>query len=243
MEYDDAIFYDKRTFCKMLCEYLREKQIITNTFIAKDPLKPRSIKIIIFILNFILYFVINGLFFSESVIETLYDLDESKEHPFSYFPRSIVRIIYCTFASTVVQFIEDFFFIGIKKFKDLYLREKDDIKIFREKIIDLLNTIKRRNFAFIIVVAIILVFSFIYLCCFNYVYPYTQIEWIKSSITILIIMQILSFLKCLLITSLRDLSFKIESENIYKLSKMCDSTTLDIIIISLLLIIFSLSMK
>ncbi len=70
MEYDDAVFYDKRTFCKMLCEYLREKQIITNTFIAKDPLKPRSIKIIIFILNFILYFVINGLFFSEGVIET-----------------------------------------------------------------------------------------------------------------------------------------------------------------------------
>ena len=243
MEYDDALVYDKRKFCEMFPEYLGERQIIANTFIANDHLKPRSIKIIIFILNFILYFVINGLFFSESVIEELYDLDESEEHFFSYFPRLIDRMIYCTLVSIVIGCIEDFFFKGIKKFKGVYLREKENVRILKEKVVELLNIIKRRNIAFIIVVAIILVFSFIYLCCFNYVYPYTQIEWIKSSITILIIMQILSFLKCLLITSLRDLSFKMESENIYKLSKMCDSTMLDIIIISLLLIIFSLSMK
>ena len=94
MEYDDALVYDKRKFCEMFSEYLGERQIIANTFIAKDHLKPRSIKIIIFILNFILYFVINGLFFSESVIEELYDLDESKEHFFSYFPRLINHSIY-----------------------------------------------------------------------------------------------------------------------------------------------------
>ena len=222
MEFDDALVYDKRTFCEMFSECSRDKQIIASTFIAKDELKPRSIKIIVFILNFILYFVINGLFFSESVIEELYDLDESKEHFFSYFTRMIDRMIYCTLVSIVIGYIEDFFFIGIKKFKDTYLREKDNIKILRGKIVDLLNSIKRRNIAFIVVIGVLLLFSFIYLCCFNYVYPYTQKEWIKSSITIFIIMQILSLLKCLLIVSLRTLNFKEKSEKLYKISKLFD---------------------
>ena len=220
MEYDEALVYDKRHFLTIFCECLREKQIIANTFIAKDDLKPRSIKIIVFSLNFILYFVINGLFFSEKVIEQLYELDKSKEHFFSYFTRLIDRMFYCTLIGVVIGYIEDFIFVGIKKFKSIYLREKDNIAIIKQNIIDLLTEINKRNFAFIIFVSIIFIFSFIYLCCFNYVYPYSQIEWIKSSITILIIMQILSLLKCLLISSLRILSFKINSEKLYKISKV-----------------------
>ena len=220
MEYDDAIVYDKRKFGEMFLESLREKQITANTFISKDELKPRSIKIMVFILNIILYLVINGLFFGESVIEELYDLDESKEHFFSYFPRLIDRMIYCTLVGIVIGYIEDFFFVELKKFKGIYLREKDDIIILKEKISDLINEIKKRNFAFVITESILLVFSFIYLCCFNYVYPYTQVEWIKSSITIVIIMQILSILKCLLLSGLRALSFKIKNVKFYKLSKV-----------------------
>ena len=43
-------------------------------------------------------------------------------------------------------------------------------------------------------------------------------EWIKSSIIIIIIMQILSLLECLLETIIRFISFKCKSEKIYKLS-------------------------
>ena len=68
--------------------------------------------------------------------------------------------------------------------------------------------IKLRYIIFIIIVAVILIISAFYMLCFNYVYPYSQIEWIKSSIAIMIIMQILSLLKCILETSLRYLSMK-----------------------------------
>ena len=68
MEYDDAIKKDKRTLCEYYSENLKEKQIILNTFIAEDPIKSRGIKIILFNLNFVLYFVINGLFISEDYI-------------------------------------------------------------------------------------------------------------------------------------------------------------------------------
>ena len=70
---------------------------------------------------------------------------------------------------------------------------------------------------------IIFGFSFYYVLCFNYVYPKTQMEWIKSSILIFIIMQILSVIKCILETIFRFLSFKYESEKLYKISKFFDS--------------------
>ena len=93
LEFDDAVVKDNRKYCEHMKENLLEDQI-ANTFIAKDPIKPRSIKIILFGLNVMLYFVVNGLFISEEVISKLYEVDENEEHFFSYFTRSIQRLIY-----------------------------------------------------------------------------------------------------------------------------------------------------
>ena len=222
LEFDDAVALDKRKYCEHMRENLLEDQIIASTFIVEDPIKPRSIKIILFGLNVILYFVVNGLFFSEEVISELYNVNEDEENFFSYFPRSIERLIYTTIVSIVVAMIADFFFISESKIKGIFRRDKDDIKNLKKNIIELVADLKKRYFAFIIIVSVILLISFFYLLCFNYVYPYTQIEWIKSSITIMIIMQILSTLKCILETSLRYLSYKFNSEKLYKISKILD---------------------
>ena len=203
-------------------ENLIEDQIITSTFIAEDPMKPRTIKIMVFVLDVILYFVVNGLFFSEAVISELYNLNEEEENFFSYLPRSINRLIYTTLVSVVVSIITDFFFVEEKKLKGIFRREKNNSKILNEKVVEFIKDLKIRYIAFIIVVSIILIISFFYLLCFNYVYPYSQTEWIKSSITIMIIMQILSLLKCILETSMRFLSYKFKSEKLYKISKILD---------------------
>ena len=219
MEFDDAVAKDKRKYCEHMKENLIEDQLITAAFIAEDPLKPRTIKIMVFILNLILYFVVNGLFFSESVISELYNVDESKENFFSFLPRSIDKIFYTALVGVAINIITGFFFVEENKLKGILRREKDNIKVLKEKVKEFRNDLKRRYIAFICVVSFILVISFFYLLCFNYVYPYTQIEWIKSSITIFIIMQLLSLLKCILETSLRFLSYKFNSEKLYKISK------------------------
>ena len=222
LEFDDAVAKDKRTFCEHMVENLKEDQIIANTFISEDPLKPRTIKIIIFILNVILYFVINGLFFSEEVISELYNVNEEEENFFSFIPRSIERLIYTTLVSIIIGIITDFFFIDEIKIKGIFRREKNNTKVLKKNITEIMKDLKRRYISFIIIVSIILIISFLYLLCFNYVYPYSQIEWIKSSIAIMIIMQILSTLKCVLETSLRFLSYKFNSEKLYKVSKFLD---------------------
>ena len=222
MEFDDAYVFDKRTFKELFTEDLKENQIVAHTFIANDPLKPRTMKIIVFILVVLLYFVVNGLLFSEEVITELFEVDEDKENFFSYFPRSIERIFYCTLVSIVIGIITDLFFVDETKIKGYFKRDKTQPKIMKEKVVAFINDIKKRNIAFIVIASVILIISFFYLLCFNYVYPYSQVEWIKSSITIVIIMQILSFLKCLLQSGLRFLSFKLNSEKLYKIGKLLD---------------------
>ena len=220
MEYDDAIKKDHRTFCEYFRENLREKQIIANTFIADDPIKSRSIKIILFSLNLILYFVINGLFISEDYISELYNINEEEEIFFSFLPRSIARLIYSTIVSLIIGYITSFFFLEEKKIQGIFKRDKNNIIILKENINNLINTLKTRYISFIIVVFVLLLMSLYYLLCFNYVYPKTQIEWVKSSIAIIVIIQILSILQILLEAILRFLSFKCESEHLFKFGKI-----------------------
>ena len=61
--------------------------------------------------------------------------------------------------------------------------------------------------------------SWYYVTCFNVVYPNMSTEWIKSSITIIIIEEILSFIFFMSEIGLRLMSFKCKSEKIYKASK------------------------
>ena len=86
----------------------------------------------------------------------------------------------------------------------------------------MLWSLQKRILLFIIIVYIILIISLFYFLCFNYVFPKTQIEWIKSSFAIMIIMQFLLNLKVLLETDLGFISFRFKNERIYKISKLCD---------------------
>ena len=70
----------------------KEKQIIANTFITSDPLKTRSMKIMLFVLNIMLYFVVNGLFFSESVVSEIYNVDESKENFLAIYQDLLIKL-------------------------------------------------------------------------------------------------------------------------------------------------------
>ena len=219
MYYDDAVVKDKRNFREYFYEVIKERQMIAYIFIAEDPLKARTTKIMLFGLNIVLYFVVNGLFFSEDYISEVYN-STKKEKFFTFFPRSLPRFVYCTIVSIVISYITDLFFIEEKKIAGIYKREKDNKVVLKYKINELVKDIGNRYLAFIIIVYIILLISFYYLLCFNYVYPKTQVEWVKSSIVIFIIMQILSILSCLLEAGLRILSFKCKSEKMYKISRL-----------------------
>lgn len=59
MDYYDAIKKDKRTFCEFFTEKIKSNQIILNSFYAVDRLTPRTIKIMLFIIEIDLYLFVN----------------------------------------------------------------------------------------------------------------------------------------------------------------------------------------
>ena len=67
LEYDDSRVKDNRNFCEYLKECLKENQMIAFTFIATDHIKIREIKIILFLLNIILYFLVNYYFIMRNI--------------------------------------------------------------------------------------------------------------------------------------------------------------------------------
>ena len=171
-------------------------------------------------MNLILYFVINGLFISEDYISELYYINEEDENFFSFLPRSVERLIYTTLVSIIIGYITSFFFLEENKIKGIFKRDMENRMILKENINDLIKELKTRYISFIIVVFVISLLSLYYLLCFNYVYPKTQIEWIKSSIAIIIVIQILSVLKILLEAIIRFFSFACESEKLFQFGKI-----------------------
>ena len=102
--------------------------------------------------------------------------------------------------------------------KFILKREKNDIEKMKYQLNLVMKEIKTRHSIFIIATSIFSIFSWFYISCFNHVYPHVKIEWIKSSITIIILIHILSIIIMLIETLLRFVSFEIKSEKMYKAS-------------------------
>ena len=221
MEFEDILKKDKRTFCEYYCERFKETQIIMDTFFNPEYLKPMTIKIILLLLNIILYFVINGLFYSEEYVSDLFNSDEEEKF-FSFFPRSLSRFFYTTFVGVIIGFIVDFIAVDEKKVKRLFLREKRNTLQIRYEISQITTDIKRNYLILMIICLIIDLISFYYVNCFNNVYPNLQKEWIKSSICVIIIIQLLSMLIALFEAVIRLIAFKCKSERVYKIKDIFD---------------------
>ena len=219
MEFEDALIKDKRKFLKTFCDRIKKNLIIVNIIFNKEPFNLRAIKLILIILHFDIYLCINGLFFNEMYISKIFYLNEEDEHFFSFIPRCLDRVFYTILG--IISFnniIEFFFFIEEKKIKDIFKREKNNHKKLKNRIYQILIKVLNKFIFFIIISFIITIFSIYYICCFNNIYPYIRYEWIKSSIFIIIIMQIFWLVTSLLETILRKISFILNSEKIYKIN-------------------------
>jgi hypothetical protein len=216
LDYDEAIMREKRNICKIFIEKLVVKQMILDLFYNNNWIIPKTIKAIFFIVRIDLYLFVNALFYSEDYITELY-FSNKKEEFFSFIPRSLNRIIYASVVSTVLDFIISLLFPSENKIKKILLRKKH-LKEMKNKIIIAIKKIINNYWIFIGVSYIFTIITWFYVSCFNNVYPYLKIEWIKSSIFIIIILQFISIISCLLYAVFRFISIKCKSEKIFKFS-------------------------
>ena len=216
MQYDDAIIKDKRKFCECYKEKIINNQIIINIFCSNNAIRPRSIKIIFFILQLDLYFFINGLFYDEEYISNIYHLE--KDTILTKAERIFQNLIYAVFAGIITNYIIELFFIEENKIKKIFKFNKDKILELKIEINKINKSIKRRYLIFIIISFIIALITFVHISCFNVVYNHIMYEWIIFSCIIILFMQIVTFLICLIRATLRCIGLKCKIEKLYKLS-------------------------
>ena len=184
-DFDDVMEKEKRVFSKYFFEKLIENYILVNSFIIIKPIRPRSLKILILLMKIELYLVINALFYNEDYLSDLFYKNE-KDSFFGFVPRRLEYFIYTSAVSNIITYLIDCFFVEEKKIKKIFITNKNEINKIKSEILIIEKNIKNRFIGMIVLSIFLSIISFIYISCFNTVYPYIKIEWIKSSVFILI---------------------------------------------------------
>ena len=216
MEYDDILIKDKRHFFEYLKEKLLENQSIINTFCYDEPFKPRSIKIILFVLQIDLYLLINCLFYDENYVSEIFHLD--KDTFYDKAGRFFGNLVYAALVGIIISYIIEWLFIDESRLKKIFKKKKDNIPILKKEVNQIIKDIKIRYALFFTLAFLITIFTLIHISCFNIVYPNLKWEWLIFSSIIIVFMQVFSAFICLLHTILRFISFKCKSEKLYKIS-------------------------
>ena len=218
-DFYDAMKLDKRKFCQYLWERIKSIQFILNIIFVNEQLIPRSIKVLLFLMKINLYFLINGLFINEEYISEIYHSNEEWSL-WSLLKKTNYNFLYITFIGVFFGYLFTCFFFDEKKIKNIFIRNKNDQISIKNEIYLLIKNIKSNYITLFIINYIILIFSWYFISCFNNVYTYTKKDWIISSISIFLEIQIFYLFFSLFETIIRFLSFKIKSEKLFKISKI-----------------------
>ena len=216
LDYDEALIYDKRTFCDLFCNELKERQIIANTFCVKDKLKPFSIKIIVFIFNIACYFVINGFLFSEEYVMKI--LRRTSKGFYYFIVDSTKRIVYSSVIGIVINIIVGILFRADKSIRKVQHKYADNPIILNGEIVKIYKSTKNLYIAFTIVNCFVMAIFIFYLFCFCGVYRNCQGDWFEGCYLVFVIMNILPLIGSLLLACLRKLGLVCKMECFFKIN-------------------------
>ena len=218
MDYDDVIEKDNRTFFQYFIETIKKKQLIINTFFIVDNIKPKTIKIISFLLKLDFYLLFNGMIYNEEFLIKLYENNNGNSF-INFVSRYFQHLLYIFIIIKILDKFIECFFIEEKRLKGIFIRGKNKIKKIKENLLILIKKIEKYYFIFIIVTYIITFLSMIYVSCFNDVYYYSRIDWVKSSLFCFIVIQFISVFIILFETIIRYLGIKCKNEKLFRISK------------------------
>ena len=218
-DFDDVIDKDKRSFYQYFCIIFKENQIFISTFFKKEILRPLPLKCLVLLITIELYFTITALFYNEDYLTDLFYSTEEEKF-FSFVSRRFNQFMYSMAVSGIITYLVGFFFVEENKIKKIFIRNRQSDLKMKYEISIVMKDIERKFSSLIVFSIVLTIICFIYISCFNIVYPCIKYEWIKASIFVLIVMQFLSFLLSFIQCVFRYLSIKCNSEKLFKLSQV-----------------------
>ena len=174
LEYNIAVFVDKRTYFQYYWSLLKKKQLILFTVLPANDYNLFSLKVGLFILSFSLYFTINGFFFDDS---TMHKVTESNgKYDIIY---QIPQILYSSIISAIINMLLKKLSLSEKSL--LSLKQEKDLKRAKKISINIRRCIIVKFIIFFILSNILLLFFWYFISCFCAVYTNTQTVLIKDT--------------------------------------------------------------
>ena len=174
LSYQEALIYDKRSYFQYYGSLLMQKQLILFTF-CPDDYNLYSIKIVLFLLSFSLYFSVNGLFFSDDTMHKLYE-DKGAFNLLYQIP----QIMYSTVVSAIINTVLKQLSLSEKNILKLKQEENYEIALKKSKAIK--NCLIIKFIIFFVLTLLLTICFWYFISCFCAVFSNTQYILIKDTL-------------------------------------------------------------
>ena len=177
LPYSEALKKDNRTYSEFYISLIKTEHLLIFAFCKSEDYNSRAIKISLFILNLVISFTVNALFFNDSTMHQIYE-DEGSFNFIYQTPQILYSSVICGVLNGIIKIL------ALTEDRILELKqEKDNDK---DKLILLAENIKRIIFykllSFFILSFSILGISWYYISCFCCIYKNTQLHLIKDTL-------------------------------------------------------------
>ena len=225
--FQEAIKYDKRSFCTIYYIFLIAKQVIMHAIFYKSPMEPLPIRLSL--LKFMLGcdLALNAIFYTDEKISEKYNSVESAI-TFAFTNNLIVILL-----STLIGYILFIFLANMNNstnaIRNLFRDEEEKIKKNKNYVVSLqrkreitievnriMKTYKVKVIIFYIVEFLCMIFFWYYVTIFCYMYKKTQLSWLTDCLLTIVIRIIIDFFLNFIFAFLYKLSINISSNCFFK---------------------------
>ena len=191
-DYNQAIKFDKRNFCKIFYICVLAKENIINIFLFRTPLDITPLRICLFIFTYSCDLAFNTIFYSNDSISDKYHYTGKSIFLFSLFNNflqsilsSIVGLALVNIFQYMIDYkgdLEDIFRKREKKLRKNreYKLNKEEKKNIMEEINKISNKLRCKIIIFIIFEYLFMIFYYYFVPAFCEVYLNTQISWLDD---------------------------------------------------------------
>ena len=175
--YSEALKMDKRTYGQYYLSLIRTEHLLIFSFYNNKDYNSRAIKVSLYILNLVISFTVNALFFDDSTMHQIYE-DEGDFNFIYQTPQILYSAIISGILNAIIKILaltED----RILELKQEKVADKDKLVLLAEKI---KGIIFYKLLFFYILSFSILGLSWYYISCFCCIYKNTQLHLIKDTL-------------------------------------------------------------
>ena len=214
LEYEEAIYFDKRSFIRIYWDILCREHIIIFTFFICNDYNILYIKYTRFLFLLTTDMTMNVFFFSDESMHKIF-LNYGKYN----FIQQIPQIIYTTIISQLIEIFLCYLSITDKY---IYQIKKKVYNIDKQEIIKSLKFIKCKLVIFFIFTFILFIFYWYSITLFCAIYENTQITFIKDSLLSFLLGIIYTFIIYLIPSALRVVALRNTKSNLKCLYRLSD---------------------